>query len=179
MNEEEIRKKWEDTPMLKPRIRKVTVNMSIGKSGEPLEKAGKVLQQLTEQGPVKRRAKQTIREFEIRQGEPIACMVTLRKEKARRFLKKALQAVDNKISKNAFDTNGNFSFGINEHIEIPDARYSPELGIFGMDVAVTMGRGGYRVKERRRVKSRIGAKHLLTPQEAIIFVKDSIGVEIE
>ncbi len=97
MNEEEIRKKWEDTPMLKPRIRKVTVNMSIGKSGEPLEKAGKVLQQLTEQGPVKRRAKQTIREFEIRQGEPIACMVTLRKEKARRFLKKALQAVDNKI----------------------------------------------------------------------------------
>jgi large subunit ribosomal protein L5 len=179
VSEEEIRKKWEDTPMLKPRIRKVTVNMSIGKSGEPLEKAGKVLQQLTEQEPVKRKAKQTIREFGIRKGEPIACVVTLRKEKAQRFLKKALQAVDNKISEKAFDNNGNFSFGIKEHIEIPDTRYFPDLGIFGMDVTVSIGRGGYRVKERRRVKSRIGAKHKLTPQEAIIFVKDNIGVEIE
>ena len=175
---EEIRKKWQATPMLKPKIRKVTVNISVGQSGEPLEKAGKVLQQLTGQRPVKRKAKQTIRDFGIRKGEPISCVVTLRKEKAVEFLTKALEALDNKISKNCFDSNGNFSFGIKEHIEIPGTKYIPELGIFGMDVSVSLGRAGYRVKERRRVKSSIGASHLLSPEEAIAFIKDTIGVEI-
>ena len=41
--EDEIRKKWEENPMLKPRIEKVTVNISVGKSGDPLEKASKIL----------------------------------------------------------------------------------------------------------------------------------------
>lgn len=178
MKEEEIRKRWEETPMLKPRITKVTVNICIGQSGEPLEKAVKVLHQLTGQSPVKRKAKQTIRDFGIRKGEPIACIVTLRKAKALEFLTKALQAVDNKIPEGCFDGSGNFSFGIREHIEIPGTRYLPELGIFGMDISVGLGRGGYRVKERRRTKSSVGARHLLTPEEAMVFVKDTVGVEI-
>ena len=178
LEEEETRKKWQTTPILKPKIRKVTVNMSVGQSGEPLEKASKVLEQLTGQRPVKRKARQTIRDFGIRKGEPISCVVTLRKEKAVEFLKKAMQAVDNKISKNCFDNNGNFSFGIKEHIEIPGTKYMPELGIFGMDISVTLGRAGYCIKERRRIKSKIGASHLLTPEEAIVFIKDTIGVEI-
>lgn len=178
MDEEEIRRKWKETPMLEPRIRKVAVNMALGKSGEPLEKAGKVLQELTEQASVRRNAKQTVRDFGIRKGEPIACVVTLRKEKASRFLAKALEAVDNKISKSAFDANGNFSFGIKEHIEIPGTKYVPQLGIFGMDVTVVLGRAGFRVKERRRARSRIGTKHLLTPEEAMVYVKDSTGIEI-
>jgi large subunit ribosomal protein L5 len=176
--EEEIWKRWQETPMLKPKIRKVTVNISVGKSGEPLEKAGRVLEQLAGQRPVKRKAKKTIRDFGIRKNEPIACLVTLRKEKAAEFLKKALQAVDNKISKDCFDKSGNFSFGINEHIEIPGTRYVPELGIFGMDISVVLGRAGYRVKERRQVKSKIGRSHLLTPEEAIVFVRDTLEVEI-
>jgi large subunit ribosomal protein L5 len=176
--EEETRKKWQKTPMLKPKIRKVTVNISVGQSGEPLEKAGKVLEQLTGQKPVKRKAKKTIRDFGIRKGEPISCIVTLRREKAIEFLKKVLQAVDNKITKNCFDNCGNFSFGIKEHIEIPGTKYIPELGIFGMDVSVTLGRAGYRIKERKRAKSKIGTSHLLTPEEAVIFIKDTIGIEI-
>jgi large subunit ribosomal protein L5 len=47
-----------------------------------------------------------------------------------------------------------------------------------MDVSVSLVRAGYRVKERRRVKSTIGKSHLLTPEEAAIFVKDTLGVEI-
>lgn len=176
--EEEIRKKWHETPMLKPKIRKVTINISVGQSGEPLEKAGKVLEQLTGQRPVKRKAKKTIRDFGIRKDEPISCIVTLRKEKAIEFLTKALQAVDNKISKKRFDDKGNFSFGIKEHIEIPGTKYAPELGIIGMDISVSLGRAGYRVKERRRAKSDIGISHLLTPEEAIVFVKDTVGIEI-
>jgi len=165
--------------MLKPKIEKVTVNMSVGKSGEPLEKAAKVLEELAQQRPCKRKAKQTIRDFGIRKGESIACLVTLRGKKARDFLKKAFQAVDNKLSKGCFDRFGNFSFGIKEHIEMPGTKYVPELGIHGMDVSVALGRPGYRVKRRRRAKSKIGLGHLLTRDEATLLVKEEFGVEIE
>jgi large subunit ribosomal protein L5 len=178
LTSEEIHKKWLENPMLKPRIEKVTVNMSVGKSGEPLEKAAKVLEQLTGQKPCKRKAKKTIRDFGIRQGEPIACLVTLKKEKASEFLKRALKAIDNKISKERLDQYGNFSFGIKEHIDIPGTRYVPELGIHGMDISVTLSRYGQRVKSRHRAKSRVGAKHRLSPEEAITFIKDEFGVEI-
>ena len=178
MAEEEILKTWEQQPMLKPRIEKVVVNMSIGKSGEPLEKAAKVLKELAGQTPCKRKAKKTIRDFGIRRGEPIACMVTLRKQKAIEFLKKVLPVVDNKISKECFDERGNFSFGIKEHIEIPGVRYDPEIGIFGMDICVSLSRPGYRVKKRRIEKTKIGSKHLLTPEEAMVFVKETLGVEV-
>jgi len=178
LSEEEIHKKWNENPMLKPRIEKVTVNISVGKSGEPLEKAATVLKGLTDQQPCKRKAKKTIRDFGIRKGEPIACLVTLRKEKAKDFLKKAFRAVDNKLSKDSFDRYGDFSFGIKEHIEIHGTKYVPELGIYGMDVSVALGRPGYRVKRRHRAKSKIGSDHLLTAEEAMLFIKDEFEVEI-
>jgi large subunit ribosomal protein L5 len=167
-----------ENPMLKPRLEKVTVNMSVGQSGKPLEQAATILQQLTNQKPSRRQAKKTIREFGIRKGESIACLVTLRNKKAEEFLRKALQAVENKLSKYCFDRQGNFSFGIKEHIDIPGTKYVPELGIHGMDISVSLGRAGYRVKRRHRVKSRIGKDHLLTAEEAVLFIKDEFDVEI-
>jgi large subunit ribosomal protein L5 len=164
--------------MLKPRLEKVTVNMAVGKSGEPLEKAVKVLEQLTGQKPCGSKAKKTVRDFGIRKGESIACIVTLRRTKTREFLKKAFEAVDNKISRGNFDRVGNFSFGIKEHIDIPGTKYVPELGIHGMDVCVTLARPGQRVKRRHRAKSKVGAKQILTPEEAMVFVKDEFGVEV-
>ena len=171
-------KQWEEQPMLKPRIEKVVVNLSVGKSGEPLEKASKVLKELTNQTPVKKKAKKTIRDFGIRQGEPIACVVTLRKQKAIDFLKKVLPVIENKISRSSFDKQGNFAFGLKEHIEIAGVKYDPDVGIFGMDVCVTMSRPGYRVKNRRKGKAPLGSKHVLTPEEAVVFVKQTLGVEI-
>ncbi|MGD8505462.1 MAG: 50S ribosomal protein L5 [Candidatus Bathyarchaeota archaeon] len=173
----EARKGQQNNPMLKPRIEKVTVNMAVGKSGEILERAARVLEQLTRQRPCKRKAKKTIRDFGIRQGEPISCIVTLRKEKAGEFLKKAFHTVDNKISKSSFDSFGNFSFGIKEHIEMPGTKYVPELGIHGMDVCVALCRPGYRVKRRRHAKSDVGLKHRLAPEEAMFFIQDEFGVE--
>ncbi len=178
MSKEEVHEKPRGNPMLKPKIEKVTVNISVGKSGEPLENATKVLEELTGQRPCRRRAKKIIRYFGIRKGEPTACLVTLRGERARVFLKKALQAVDNRLTENRFDERGNFSFGIREHIEIPGVKYVPELGIHGMDVSITLGRAGYRVKRRRRAKSKVGSKHLLTREEAIRFIRDELGVEV-
>jgi len=178
MSLEETSKKPPTNPMLKPRIEKVIVNMSVGKSGEPLEKAAKVLEQLTGQKPCKRKAKKTVRDFGIRKGEPIACLVTLRKEQAKDFLKRALQAIENRLSKGNFDQYGNFSFGIKEHIDIPGTKYVPELGIHGMDVSVALSRLGQRVKYRHRAKSRVGVKHRLSPEEAIEFVQDEFGIQI-
>ena len=178
MSAEEVHKKWLTNPMLKPRLEKVTVNMAVGKSGEPLEKAVKVLEQLTKQKPCNSKAKKSVSDFGIRKGESIACLVTLRKAKTREFLKKAFEAVDNKISQGKFDRVGNFSFGIKEHIDIPGTKYVPELGIHGMDVCVTLARPGQRVKRRHRAKSKVGAKQILTPEEAMVFVKDEFGVGI-
>jgi len=178
LSEDEMLKRWKESPMLKPKIEKVVVNICVGKSGEPVEKASKVLKDLTGQNPCKRKAKQTIRDFGIRKGEPIACIVTLRKQKATDFLKKVLPVVENRISENYFDKYGNFSFGIKEHIEIPGVKYEPEIGIFGMNVCVSLSRPGYRVKKRRREKVKIGLKHMLTLEEAVVFVKDALGVEI-
>jgi large subunit ribosomal protein L5 len=169
---------WKEHPMLKPRIEKVVVNLNIGKSGEPLEKASNVLKQLTDQQPVKRRAKKTIRDFGLRKGESIACVVTLRKQTAIDFLKKVLPVVENKILRSSFDRQGNFAFGIKEHIEIEGVKYDPDVGIFGMDVCVSLNRPGHRVKTRRKHKSHIGSKHLLTPEESVVFVKQTLGVEI-
>ncbi|MGQ9624543.1 MAG: 50S ribosomal protein L5 [Candidatus Bathycorpusculaceae bacterium] len=178
MSEDEIRRTWEKHPMLKPRIEKVVVNISVGKSGEPLEKAAKVLKDLTGQAPCKRKAKKTIRDFGIRKGEPIACVVTLRKQKAIDFLKKVLPVIDNKIRKESFDKHGSFSFGVKEHIEIAGVKYDPDIGIFGMDICVTLNRPGYRVKERRIEKAKVGSRYILTPEEAMVFVKDALGVEV-
>ncbi|RLI05077.1 50S ribosomal protein L5 [Candidatus Bathyarchaeota archaeon] len=175
---EKIYEKWQSNPMTKPRIEKVTVNVAVGRSGEPLEKASKILEQLTGQKPCFRKAKKTIKDFGIRRGEPIACMVTLRKQKAIEFLKKAFAAVGNKISKSSFDKNGNFSFGIREHIELPGTKYNPELGIIGMDVCVTIGKPGYRVKERKRCRAKVGASHRVRLEEAVCYIKEAFGVEI-
>jgi large subunit ribosomal protein L5 len=165
-------------PMLRPEIEKVVVNISVGKPGEPLEKAVKVLKELTGQTPCKRQAKQTIRDFGIRMGESIACVVTLRKQDALDFLSRVLPVVDKTIPRTSFDRQGNFSFGIKEHIEIQGVRYDPDVGIFGMDVCVSTVRPGYRVKNRRRGRTRIGSKHVLTPEESMTFAKDALGIEI-
>lgn len=178
MSEDEVRKKWETQPMLRPRIEKVVVNISVGKSGEPLEKAARVLKEITGQTPCKRRAKDTVRDFGIRKGESIACIATLRKEKAIEFLNKVLPVVDKKLSSKSFDRQGNFSFGLKEHIELPGVKYDPDVGIFGMDICVSVIRPGYRVKTRRKERSKIGTRHVLTPEDSIVFAKDTLGVEI-
>jgi large subunit ribosomal protein L5 len=165
-------------PMLRPQIEKVVVNISVGKPGEPLEKAVRVLKELTGQTPCKRQAKQTIRDFGVRMGESIACIVTLRKRDALEFLDRVLPVIDKRIPRTSFDHQGNFSFGIKEHIEIQGVRYDPDVGIFGMDVCVSMVRPGYRVKNRRRERARIGSRHVLTPEESMTFAKDTLGIEI-
>ncbi len=176
--EEEAGGEKEENPMRKIFIEKVVVNIAVGQSGEKLMRAATVLRQLTGQKPSLRKAKRTIREFGIRKGENIACIVTLRGRKAYEFLDKALEAVGRRIKASSIDRFGNFSFGIHEHIQIPGVKYDPKLGIFGMDVCVRLARPGYRVMYRRRKRSSIGKKHWVTREEAIRFLEERFNVKV-
>lgn len=174
-----ILKEWEENPMRKPRIAKVTVNIGVGSSGERLQKATRVLEMLTGRKPVPRKAKKTIKEFGIRKGENIAVMVTLRRQAAIDFLKKVLEAIGWRIPAKSFDEYGNVSFGIREHIAIPGVKYDPEIGIFGMDVAITIERPGYRIIRRRRCRKRhIPRRHRVSKEESMILLEKELGVRI-
>ena len=94
------------------------------------------------------------------------------------FLRRLLKAAGNKVRQSSFDNTGNFSFGIKEHIEIPGTKYIPELGIFGMNVAVTFERPGFRVKRRVIRKSTVGKGHLVTRDEAVKFIHSNFGTEV-
>jgi len=164
--------------MLNIRIGKVTVNIATGKSGEPLEKAKKVLNQITSKTPTTKLARKAIKDWGIRKGEPIATVVTLRGDEAGQFLTRALDAVSNKVRDSCFDDFGNFSFGIKEHIEIPGTRYVPELGIFGATVHVTLERPGYRLRVRSIRPARIGKNHYVKRKEAIQFIQDNFRIQV-
>lgn len=176
--EAEVVKKWEQNPMLKPRLAKVVVNVSVGSDIDRLKKIAGVLEELTGGKPSFRRAKKTIKEFGIRKGEYIAVMTTLRGQKAEQFLKRALDAVNYRIKASSFDELGNVCFGIKEHIHIPGVKYDPEIGIFGMDVCIAIERPGYRVMRRRRARETVPKRHRVTKVEAMVFLKRSFGVEI-
>lgn len=165
-------------PTQQVRLGKVTLNIAVGKSGEALEKATKVLETLTGQKPSSRNAKRTIRDFGIHKGEPIAVVVTLRKAKAIEMLKRLLQAKGNSIKASSFDEYGNVSFGIKEHIDIPGMKYDPEIGIFGMDVCVSLEKPGMRVSRRRRGSSKVPSKQRVSKEEAQQFFRKVLGAEV-
>src|SRR5437764_8700402 len=160
------------------RIEKVTLNIATGKSGEPLEKAKKVLNQLTARTPATKKAKKAIKDFGVRKGEPIAAVVTLRGKDAGEFLRRALDAVSNKVNESSFDEYGNFSCGIKEHIEIPGTRYVPELGIFGATIHVTLGRPGYRIRRRSIRPAKIGKHHYVSKKDAIQFIQENFRTQV-
>ena len=165
-------------PLRTIRIEKVTINIATGKSGETLEKAKKVLNQLTDRTPTTKKAKKAIKDFGVRKGEPIAAVVTLRDEDAGGFLRRALEAVSNKVNESNFDDYGNISFGIKEHIEIPGAKYVPELGIFGATVHITLGRPGFRVRRRQIRPARIGSNHYVSRAEAVQYMTDNFATKV-
>ena len=71
----------------------------------------------------------------------------------------------NRLKASQFDNQGNVSFGIEEHIDIPGMRYDPDIGIFGMNVSVTFEKPGYRIKRRKIQRKKIPNKHQVTTEE--------------
>ena len=165
--------------MKKISVDKVVINIGVGKSGDPIEKAKKALLELTGQQPAVRGAKKTVRDFGIHKGEPIGAVVTLRRDPATDFLKRIIAAKKNVLKSSSFDNFGNISVGIHEHIDIPGTKYNPDIGIFGMDVNVVLSRPGYRIARKSRKSARIGKTHRINREDAISFFKQEYGAEVE
>ncbi len=160
------------------KLGKVVLNMGIGQGGRELSNAENVLQKIAQQTPVRTYARQTNQTLGVRQGTPVGCKVTLRKRKAEKTLENLLNVKGNELKESSFDSNGNFSFGIEEHIEIPEMDYDPDVGIFGMDVNVNLVRPGFRIKKRKRKPRKIPESHRINKEEAIEFVEQELGVQV-
>lgn len=161
-----------------PRIDKVTINIGVGEAGERLQKAEKVLESLTKQKPVRTLSQHTVKDWGLRKLLPIGCKVTLRGKKAEEFLKKALATRNNRVAEWSFDKQGNISFGVSDHTDFEGQKYDPNMGIFGMDISVTLKKPGYRVKNRKIAKNSIPSKHRVKREEGITYLTQRFNLEV-
>lgn len=167
-----------ENPMKQIRLEKIVLNMGVGKSGEAIEIAKKALDQITGKKSCARDAKATQRDWGVRKGEPIGVAVTVRGQDAATLLKRLFDAVGNRIKGKSFDNFGNISFGIKEHIDIPGIKYDPQIGILGLEAAVTLTRPGFSIRVRSRHKASVGKHHRISKDEAIEFLTREFGVAI-
>ena len=159
-------------PMREIKIEKVV--LSIGGKADELEKGVKLLKILTDRKPAKMISRKRIPSWSVRPKLEVGAVVTLRKG-IKEFLNRLLVAKDNTLKKSQISEN-NFSFGIEEYIEIPGTEYIRELGIRGFDVTVVFKRSGRRVKLRKVKKGRIPKKQIISREEIIKFMEEKFSV---
>jgi large subunit ribosomal protein L5 len=132
-------------PMQVPRLLKVVVNMGVGQATQNpklVEQAAAELTAITGQKPIVRKARKSIANFKLRQGQSIGAMVTLRGDRMWEFFDRltnvALPRVrDFKgVSPKAFDGRGNYTLGIREQIIFPEVNYDAVERIAGLNVTV-------------------------------------------
>lgn len=159
------------------RMTKVTLNIGTGKDQALLEKAIKLLQQITGITPVKTITQERIAAWGLRPGLPIGCKLTLRGRSALDMIPRMLTAKEFKLNDENFDDNGNVSFGIKEYIDIRDAKYDPAIGIMGLQCSITLERPGFRIKRRKILNKSIPLNHRISKEEAMAFMKKEFGVK--
>ena len=167
-----------ENAMRAPRVEKVVVNIGVGEGGDKLVKAEKVMQMVTGRKPARTLSRGTNREWGLREGSPIGIRVTLRGEEADAFIKKALDIRQFKMPDYSFDDGGNLNFGVPDYTDFPGQKYDPEIGIFGMDIAIVIARPGNRVKNRRLAPRKIPRHHKVTREEAMVLMQTKFNVEV-
>ena len=167
-----------ESPMRKISLEKVVLNMGVGKSGDIIDIAKRALEQISGKKPSTRNAKETQRDWGVRKGEPIGVAVTVRGEDAKVLLKRLLVAKGNTVNGKSFDNFGNYSFGINEHIDIPDVKYEPSIGILGLGISIALTRPGYGIRKRSKHKASVGKSHIISNQEAKDYLVKEFGVTV-
>jgi large subunit ribosomal protein L5 len=132
-------------PMQAPRLEKVVVNMGLGEAiqnGKILDASLEQLTAITGQKPVVTKARKSIANFKLRQGQSIGAMVTLRGNRAYEFLDRLLNVAlprvrDFKgVSPKAFDGKGNYTLGVKEQIIFPEINYDKVEKIKGLNITV-------------------------------------------
>ena len=141
-----LMKKFEyESVMQIPKIDKVVINMGVGDAianSKALDDAVAELAAITGQAPVITRAKKSIANFKVREGMPIGCKVTLRREKMYDFLDKLMNISLPRVrdfrgvSDTSFDGRGNYTLGIKEQIIFPEIDYDKVNKVRGMDIVI-------------------------------------------
>lgn len=134
------------TPMEVPRIVKITLNMGVGEAvadRKLIENALGDLEKIAGQKPIVTKARKSVANFKVREGWPIGCKVTLRRERMYEFLDRLVSIAIPRIrdfrglSPRSFDGRGNYSMGVKEQIIFPEIDYDKIDTIRGLDITIT------------------------------------------
>ena len=129
-----------------PKINKIVLNMGIGENvsdSKKINSAFEALELISGQKPIKTIAKKAIAGFKLREGLPVGVKVTLRKKVMYEFIDRLINIALPRVrdfrglNSKSFDGNGNYAFGIKEHIIFPEIHYESVTDIWGMDVIIS------------------------------------------
>lgn len=129
-----------------PRLEKITINMGVGEAVNDkkiMDNAVRDLSLISGQKPLVTKSKKSIAGFKIRDGWPIGCKVTLRRERMYEFLDRLINVSLPRtrdfrgLSPKSFDGRGNYTFGVKEHIIFPEIDFEKTDAVRGMDITFT------------------------------------------
>ena len=129
-----------------PRLEKITLNMGVGEASQDKKKvqtAAEEMELIAGQKPVITKAKKSIAQFKLREGMPIGCKVTLRRDRMYEFLDRLVTIAMPRIrdfrglNPKSFDGRGNYAMGLKEQIIFPEISYDRIEKVRGMDIIVT------------------------------------------
>jgi large subunit ribosomal protein L5 len=129
-----------------PRFSKVTLNMGVGEAvgdKKVMDRATGDLEQIAGQKPIVTLARKSVASFKIRDGWPVGCKVTLRRERMYEFIDRLVNVAIPRIrdfrglNRKSFDGNGNYSMGVKEQIMFPEIDYDKIDMIRGLDITIT------------------------------------------
>ncbi|MEJ2410975.1 MAG: 50S ribosomal protein L5 [Novosphingobium sp.] len=129
-----------------PKIEKITLNMGVGEASQDKKKvttAAAEMEAIAGQKPVITKARKSIAQFKLREGMPIGCKVTLRRERMYEFLDRLITIAMPRIrdfrglNAKSFDGRGNYAMGLKEQIVFPEISYDQIEKVRGMDIIVT------------------------------------------
>jgi len=129
-----------------PRITKITLNMGVGEAigdRKVMDNAVGDMEKIAGQKAIVRKARKSVAGFKVREGWPIGCKVTLRRERMYEFLDRLVNIAIPRIrdfrgmSPKAFDGRGNYNMGIHEQIIFPEVDYDKIDVLRGMDINIT------------------------------------------
>jgi len=147
--------------MAVPRLEKIVINMGVGEALQDvkiLDKAAEELGVITGQKPIIRRAKIAISNFKIKEGNPIGCKVTLRKQKMYEFLDRLVSVALPRIRDfrgvptESFDQAGNYTFGLPEQTVFPEIEYDRITRAQGMDIVFVIKKSKSKEQSRELLR---------------------------
>lgn len=136
-----------ENPYQVPRIEKIVINMGLGEATQDariLDEASEVLAAITGQKPVIRRARKSIAGFKVRAGMPVGLKVTLRGDRMYEFLDRLIAIALPRVrdfrglSPKSFDRDGNYTFGVKDHLIFPEVDVDKVTRQLGMDITIVI-----------------------------------------